>query len=173
MQGGTVGSLQVYTLMMTANKQYLYLTAELPRVVRQTRVSQPPSLCCALVHFSFPPFLLHNPTNTHAHTSHSRRWEKVRAMEPTNQNYYSAVATALFLAEDYEKCEQVLTTGLKLFPKNIHLLYNLGNLYLKTDRPELSLHYLKLTMELDPNFRNVKTLIEKKFKKFSTFNAKT
>ena len=96
--------------------------------------------------------------------SASRRWEKVREYEPSNQDCYNGLATALFIAKDYDKSEEVLTAGYKLFPKNINIIFNLGNLYLRMDRREQSLHFLQLTMELDPNYRNVKTLIEQKFK---------
>ncbi|CAI8032097.1 Protein O-mannosyl-transferase TMTC3 [Geodia barretti] len=91
-------------------------------------------------------------------------WEKVREYEPSNQDCYNGLATALFIAKDYDKSEEVLTAGYKLFPKNINIIFNLGNLYLRMDRREQSLHFLQLTMELDPNYRNVKTLIEQKFK---------
>jgi hypothetical protein len=33
------------------------------------------------------------------------------------------------------------------------------------NRAEEALHYLELTMKIDPNYRNVKTLIEKTFSK--------
>ena len=95
----------------------------------------------------------------------SLRWEKVREQEPTNEDSYNAIAAALFQVKNYEKCEEVLTAGLKLHPNNLNLLYNLGNLYLKTNKPDLSLHYFQLTMDIDPDYMNVRKLVETKFKK--------
>lgn len=95
------------------------------------------------------------------HLYSSIRWEKLNELEPSNVDAYNGMATALFLREDYEKCEKVLLEGFKLHPKNVNLAFNLGNLYYRTKQYGLAVHYLEITLEIDPTYRNTQNLRDK------------
>ena len=82
----------------------------------------------------------------------------MRELDPNSSEAYNGIATAHFFHKDYEKCEQVLLEGYRLFPQDINILHNLGNLYLRTKKNDLARHYLELTMELNPDYRNTRTL---------------
>ena len=86
-------------------------------------------------------------------------WERVRELDPNSTEAYNGIATAHFFDKDYEKCEQVLLEGFKLFPNDINILYNLGNLYLRMRKNDLARHYLELTMEQNPDYSNTRTLL--------------
>ena len=93
------------------------------------------------------------------------RWEKVKQLEPTNADAYNGLATGYFVHEQFDKCEEVLLEGVKLFPKHTHLAYNLGNLYFRKRRNKLAVHYLQLTLELTPGYLNTESLLNKAIKR--------
>ena len=94
-------------------------------------------------------------------------WEKVIQLDPSNTDAYSGLATALFITEDYQRCEEVLATGYKRFPENVNIVFNLGNLYVRQGKHELALPYLERTVELAPDYRNAKSMLEKTLTKLA------
>lgn len=92
-------------------------------------------------------------------------WERVRQLEPTNIDAYNGLATGYFVQEDFDRCEEVLLEGVKLFPWHTHLVYNLGNLYFRKNKNKLAVHYLQLTLELTPGYLNTDSLLKKAIKR--------
>ena len=85
----------------------------------------------------------------------------MRQLEPANSDAYNGIATGLFLNKDYKLCEEILLEGFERFPENLNLVHNLGKLYYMMRRYELSVHYFELVLRLDPEYKNVGTLLEK------------
>lgn len=87
-------------------------------------------------------------------------WERVIQLEPTYVDAYSGLATGHFTHKNYEKCKEVLLAGLERSPRNVHLLYNLGNLYFREKRNTQAAHYLRLVLDISPSYRNTENLLK-------------
>lgn len=88
-------------------------------------------------------------------------------LEPSNIDAYNGAATGHFQQKNYQRCEEILLVGHERFPDNINLIFNLGNLYVRLKKPEKALPYLKRTLELDPEYRNAKNLLQKTLEKLA------
>lgn len=84
--------------------------------------------------------------------------QKVLAVDPKNEQGLISLGAAAYNGGDTAAAEQAWKTGIKAYPKNAEMHYDLGFLYMTTGRnAEMKTEWAKV-VELDPNSELAKTV---------------
>ncbi len=84
-----------------------------------------------------------------------KSWQKSSAFTTSPEKVYNKIGIAYLAKNDYENAIKVFRQGLKVNPKDVILLYNLGLCFFQLKNNKMALKNLKEVEMLDPYYLNV------------------